>query len=139
MPVTQCDDLMSMGSDMLANDPEFQSLVRSLLERDAAPREFAEAFASQLSGEQAALVRSEFELLPMWTLKTIAQNWLVASEAGKPFELRSVRPADVLDSARTRRVELLIAMEEERVVLELAHVPGRHGTWYQASSLARTG
>ncbi len=43
----------------------------------------------------------------------------------------------VTDAARKLRVELAIAMDEDGVTIEFAHVPGRHARWYQRAELPK--
>ena len=125
-----CNHFMDVAEDLFSRDQMFQMEMRSLLQSDCEPHAFSDAIARRLPGGEASTLRREFAELPHWLGRAITQNWAMADSAGKRFHLRSVAPSNLLVAARTRRVEFSVAVDEDSVTLELAHVPERHATWY---------
>jgi hypothetical protein len=61
---------------------------------------------------------------------------MFAEAAAQPFRLQAAYPASPLEMARKRRVELTTAMDEDGVLVTLAHMNGRHAAWYRPAAVA---
>ncbi|MEX2447098.1 MAG: hypothetical protein WD734_07130 [Dehalococcoidia bacterium] len=119
-----------MAERLFETDESFQAEMTELLNSDCHPHAFADALASRLPADQAEALRAEFAELPFWIGRSLTANWRLAREAGKRLELRSVPPRNLMAAARTRRVELSVAVDDDAVIVELSHVPARHAEWY---------
>jgi hypothetical protein len=69
--------------------------------------------------------------MPDPMFQTIMTSWLAADGSGKSFELRSERPEKPLEFAHKGRVRLTVDYEEDRAVVSVSHVAGRHAQWYK--------
>lgn len=130
MGIPDCRAVLIEAETVLTN-PDGRREGHALLARGATPAELLEMFVRRASPEQAAVARAELAELPETTIMMIAQAWLLAETAGKPLTLTSVVPDRPLEAARNRRVDLSISMDEAGIRVSLAHIPGRHASWYR--------
>jgi hypothetical protein len=113
------------------NSDEGRDWIRRLLREGASREVIIEAFASQSEPGLAELVRTEFREMPDPMFQTIMASWLAADGSGKSFEIRSERPERPLEFAHRSRVRLTVDYEEDRAVVSVSHVAGRHAQWYK--------
>jgi hypothetical protein len=136
MSVTGCYTLTAHTTSEL-NSGSGRTLIRDLLAQGASREALIEAFAGQAPAEIAELIRYEFSQMPDPMFETIMASWLAADGSGKAFELRSVQPEKPLEYAHKGRVRLTVDYEEDRAVVSVSHVAGRHADWYKpAEALA---
>ena len=116
------------------DEPEIKERMRELV-REGAPMTAVVAELIDMAPVSVApRIAMEFEELPTITLSTIVAAWAMADAAGKPFEVKSVRPEAPRDFARKRMVRVAIEAEEDMVRVVVSHVASRHAAWYGASA-----
>lgn len=136
MTALACYALTAHATSELNTDAG-RTLIRDLLAAGASREALIEAFAGQAPADVAELIRYEFSQMPDPMFETIMASWLAADGSGKAFELRSVRPEKPLEYAHKGRVRLTVDYEEDRAVVSVSHVAGRHAEWYKpAAALA---
>lgn len=131
----ECFAVLQETEEILAS-PAGGDEARALLARGASVEELLDMFVRHASPAQAVIARAEFAELPETTIAMIAQAWVLAEASGKPLHLESVPPTRPLESARARRVDLAISMDESGIRVALSHIPGRHATWYRPAVAA---
>jgi hypothetical protein len=130
MSMFSCFALTSHTTAELGSD-ETRTWIRHLISEGASREALIEAFAGQADPAIAELVRYEFSEMPDPMFQTIMASWLAADGSGKSFELRSERPEKPLEFAHKGRVRLTVDYEEDRAVVSVSHVAGRHAQWYK--------
>lgn len=82
----------------------------------------------------AGRVRAELSELPEATVFAMLAAWRQAFDGGKPFEVASARPAELMGTARRRSVRLVVDVNEAGVRAELSHIETRHPRWARSAA-----
>lgn len=118
---------------LTANEPAATE-VRSLVGIGAGPSELTACLLRWARPGLREHMGNELRDLPGHAVSTIVQAWMFADQAQQPFRLRPAMPSNPLDMARKRRVEVNVSMDEDGVLVTLAHLAGRHAAWYRPAA-----
>lgn len=123
-----CEEVTWWLTIALGRD-DTKARLSEALERNAPVPELIECMVTELEPRVAGLVRQELGELPAASIHAVMAGWRQAFEGGVPFEVTSVRPANLMNSARRRSVRVAVDVHEEGVHAEISHVASRHPTW----------
>lgn len=129
MSVTGCEPI-TFAMTSLLQQPEVGKKLHALIDEGAPIEAHIDAMLRFADAETAATLATEFRELPAATASLILNAWHLADRCGKPFEVVSARPIDVLGFARHKRVRIVVDSDEDGVRVSISHVPGRHAAWY---------
>ncbi len=101
----------------------------ALVQAGAPAGAILDLIARQCPDNLAETLFEEFTELPLEMVNTIMRGWAMATEAGLAFNIRSVRPERPLEFARRRLTRLSMNWDDNGVMFEISHVPGRHAAW----------